>query len=98
MVPDRPVDIAVIGAGNRSSTTYQGLFQSLRPWVNVVAVCDPVKEHADRYADAVDAHAFHDLTRLSQSRPGGSSFGNRAHRRASRNLRDSVPGWHSPSG
>ena len=32
MATDRPVDIAVIGAGNRSSTIYQGLFQSLRPW------------------------------------------------------------------
>lgn len=64
MAPDRPVDIAVIGAGNRSSTIYQGLFQSLRPWVNVVAVCDPVKEHADRYADAVDAHAFYALDEL----------------------------------
>lgn len=64
---DQPVDIAVIGAGNRSSSVYQGMFQSLRPWVNVVAVCDPVQEHADRYADAVDAQAFCSLSELIRS-------------------------------
>lgn len=54
----------MIGAGNRSSSVYQGLFQSLRPWLNLVAVCDPVRENADRYADAVDATPFYSVPDL----------------------------------
>ena len=61
---DRPVDVAMIGAGNRSSTTYQGMFQSLRPWLNLVAVCDPSQENADRYADAIDAQPFYSVSDL----------------------------------
>ncbi len=56
---DRPLDIAIIGAGNRSSTVYQPMLRSLRSWLNVVAVCDPVRAHADRYADAMAAQAFY---------------------------------------
>lgn len=64
---DKPVDVAMIGAGNRSTTTYQGMFQSLRPWLNLVAVCDPVQENADRYADAIDAQAFYSVSDLIQA-------------------------------
>ncbi len=42
-----PLKIALIGAGNRSSTTYAPIFNFVRPWAELVAVCDPVKEHAD---------------------------------------------------
>ncbi len=64
---NRPIDIAMIGAGNRSSTIYQPMLQSLRPWLNVVAVCDPVQDHADHYADAIDAQAFYSLEELANA-------------------------------
>ncbi len=63
----RPMDIAVIGTGNRSFTVYLPMLQSLRPWLNVVAVCDPVQDHADRYADAMDAHAFYTVSELARA-------------------------------
>lgn len=61
---ENPVALAMIGAGNRSTTVYQGLFPSLRPWVRVVAVCDPVRANADRYAAAVGAPAFYSVQDL----------------------------------
>ena len=64
-----PIDIALIGTGNRSQTTYAPLFDFLRPWVRLVAVCDPVKENADRYADRMDVHAFYSLADLVKARP-----------------------------
>lgn len=64
-----PLDIALIGAGNRSSTTYAPLFEYLRPWVRLVAVCDPVREHADALAERLDVHAFYSLPDLVQARP-----------------------------
>jgi predicted dehydrogenase len=62
-----PVDIALIGTGHRSQTVYQPLFESLKPWVRLVAVCDPVREHADAYAEHVGAKAFYSIQELVQS-------------------------------
>ena len=64
-----PLTIALIGAGNRSSTTYAPLFDFLRPWVQLVAVCDPVKEHADALSDRLDVPAFYSLPELVKARP-----------------------------
>lgn len=64
-----PLAIALIGAGNRSTTTYAPLFDFLRPWVQLVAVCDPVVEHADALADRLDAPAFYSLQELVAARP-----------------------------
>ena len=64
-----PLQIALIGAGNRSQTTYAPLFQYLRPWAELVAVCDPVVEHADALADRLDVPAFHSLQELVAARP-----------------------------
>ena len=33
---DAPVDIALIGTGNRSQRVYRPLLESLRPWVRLV--------------------------------------------------------------
>ena len=60
----QPLEIALIGTGNRSQKVYQPLFETLKPWVRLVAVCDPVKENADRFADQVDAHAFYSVQDL----------------------------------
>jgi hypothetical protein len=62
-----PLDIALIGAGNRSQKVYQPLFEALTPWVRLVAVCDPVKANADAYADRMDVPAFYSLQELVQA-------------------------------
>lgn len=43
MALNPPLELALIGTGNRSQTTYAPLFNYLQPWVRLVAVCDPVK-------------------------------------------------------
>ena len=63
----QPVDIALVGTGHRAQTVYQPLFKSLKPWVRVAAVCDPVREHADAYAERVGAQAFYSIRELVQS-------------------------------
>jgi hypothetical protein len=63
--PKAPVRIALIGCGHRSSTIYKPLFAALKPWVDLVAVCDPVKEHADSFAsDMGGIRAFYDIRDL----------------------------------
>jgi predicted dehydrogenase len=65
----QPVEVAVIGTGHRSRTIYQPLFSSLTPWVRVVAVCDPVREHAQAYAERMGVPAFTALEELIRARP-----------------------------
>jgi hypothetical protein len=65
---DRPVEIALIGTGNRAQTIYQPLFEGLKPWVRLVAVCDPVRENADAYGGAMDVPAYYSLRDLVQAR------------------------------
>lgn len=62
--PDRPVRAAIVGAGNRSSTIYLPLLNDLLPWIKVCAVCDPVREHADKLAAAAGAKAYYDIHEL----------------------------------
>lgn len=57
--PTEPVRMALIGAGNRSHKIYKPLFEDLKPWITLVAVCDPVKEHADDLAQALGARAYY---------------------------------------
>jgi predicted dehydrogenase len=65
---DRPLEVALIGTGNRAQTTYRPLLTSLRPWVRLVAVCDPVRESAEAFAASVDVPAFYSLRDLVQAR------------------------------
>ena len=46
--PDQPLRVALIGAGRRSTTQYAPLLPSLSPWLKLVAVCDPVADHAEK--------------------------------------------------
>lgn len=64
-----PLDIALIGAGNRAQTQYVPLFAALQPWVRLVAVCDPVQAHADAIADLLDVAAFYSVRELVKARP-----------------------------
>ncbi len=60
----QPVRTAVIGAGCRSSQIYQPILSNISQWIDVVAVCDPVKEHADEMAQSLGAKAFYDIHEL----------------------------------
>ena len=62
--PDKPLKIALIGAGNRASTIYQPLLPALADWVEVVACCDPVKEHCDAAATRLGARPYYDVCEL----------------------------------
>ena len=68
-VPTHPVRVALIGAGNRAQTIYKPLFSSLKPWVQVVAVCDPVAANGDALAAAHGVPAFRDIRELVKARP-----------------------------
>ena len=62
MTPKDPVKVALIGCGNRSNTIYKPLFSGLKPWLELVAVCDPIKEHADEYAASFEnVRAYYDI-------------------------------------
>lgn len=64
-----PVKIAIIGAGARSSNQYAPLYADLKPWVEVVAVCDPVAKHAEALATRLGARAYTDIRELVKDKP-----------------------------
>ena len=59
-----PVRIALIGAGNRAQTEYAPLISSLRPWAQLVVVCDPVKANCDALAARLGVPAVYDIRKL----------------------------------
>lgn len=71
---DEPVKVALVGTGNRSRTKYLPLIESLTNWIDICAVCDPVKENADRMAQALDVPAFYDIHELVKARPMEAAF------------------------
>lgn len=68
-VPQQPLRIALIGAGQRAWNIYRPLFSSLTPWVEVVAVCDPAREHAEAMATALRVPMLSDVRALVAARP-----------------------------
>jgi hypothetical protein len=62
--PERPVKVALIGAGHRSNSTYGPLWETMNPWLELVAVCDPVRDHADQYAADYGCQAFYNIRDL----------------------------------
>ena len=67
--PQRPVPVALIGTGNRSQIVYEQVFPVIKPWMQVVAVCDPVRENCDPMAGRLGVPAYYDIRRLVQDRP-----------------------------
>lgn len=65
----QPVHVALIGTGHRSQTVYKPLLKALLPWIKITAVCDPVRESADAFAESLDVPAFYDLKELVKARP-----------------------------
>jgi len=66
----QPIDVALIGTGARAKTVYRLLWPALRErGMRLVAVCDPVREHADAYAESLGAKAFYSLRELVRARP-----------------------------
>ena len=62
-----PLTIGLVGTGNRAQTVYKPLFQFLKPWVKLGAVCDPIKQHADDYAQEMGVPAFYSLQEMVAS-------------------------------
>ena len=69
MTLDEPLSVALVGTGNRSRQVYRPLFEALKPWMKLVAVCDPVRESTDTFAEAAGVPAFYDLKDLVKARP-----------------------------
>ena len=69
MTLDQPLSVALVGTGNRSRQVYRPLFEALKPWMKLVAVCDPVRESTDAFAEAAGVPAFYDLKELVRARP-----------------------------
>jgi predicted dehydrogenase len=68
-IPDEPLRLALIGAGQRAQTIYLPLWESLKPWCQAVAVCDPVKENCDKLAAALGVTAYGDIRQLVRDTP-----------------------------
>jgi hypothetical protein len=67
--PNESLKVAIVGTGKRTRNMYVPLIPSLKPWIEVVAVCDPVKEHADELAAALGVPAYYDIHQLVKDRP-----------------------------
>ncbi len=67
-IPVEPLRLALIGAGSRSQTIYQPLWESLRPWCVPVAVCDPVAENGNKLATALGVPYYSDIRQLVKDR------------------------------
>ena len=78
MTLDNPLSVALVGTGNRSRQVYRPLFDALKPWMKLVAVCDPVRESTDAFAGAMGVPAFYDLEELVSGPPHGGGAGRRA--------------------
>ena len=76
--PKEPIRVALVGTGNRSRTVYMPLFEFLKPYFKLVAVCDPVKANCDAAAEL--------LARARLVRPAatgeGPAHGSGHHHRA----------------
>jgi hypothetical protein len=62
-----PLSVGLVGTGYRATNIYKPIFESLRPWLTLTAVCDPVKEHADAYAEDMNVPAFYSLQEMVAS-------------------------------
>lgn len=67
--PEAPLKVALIGAGARSGKQYCPLFKFIKPWVEVVAVCDPVKEHCDLVAEMLEVKGYYNIYELVADNP-----------------------------
>ena len=73
-VPKEPVRVALIGTGSRANQSYQPKLEFLKPWIDVVAVCDPVKEHCDAMAELVGVKGYYDVHDLVKDKPMEAAF------------------------
>lgn len=67
-IPKERLRVALIGAGQRAWTIYRPLFSSLKPWIDVVAVCDTVALNAQRMGEALGAPTFNDVRALVKAK------------------------------
>lgn len=66
-----PIRFALLGAGRRGQSVYQGILSSLQEKniIKMVAVCDPRIEHAESIAKALSCKAYDSIPQLVKDRP-----------------------------
>ncbi|MCC6170388.1 MAG: Gfo/Idh/MocA family oxidoreductase [Caldilineaceae bacterium] len=69
IIPAEPVKTALIGAGTRAQSLYVPLLSSLKPWIEITAICDPVRQRAEQMAQRFGVPAFSDVHALVHARP-----------------------------
>jgi len=69
VTPQAPLKVALIGTGARSRKQYCPLFKFIKPWVEIVAVCDPVKEHCDLVAEMLEVKSYYNIHELVEDNP-----------------------------
>ena len=67
--PTDPLKIALIGTGGRARGQYCPIFKFLQAWVEVVAVCDPVRKNCDQAAKMLNVTAYYDIHQLVKDKP-----------------------------
>ena len=67
--PTDPLKIALIGTGGRARGQYCPIFKFLQAWVEVVAVCDPVRKNCDQAAEMLNVTAYYDIHQLVKDKP-----------------------------
>ena len=85
-IPKEPIKVALIGAGSRTNQSYLPKLEFLAPWIEVVAICDPVKEHCDSAAASIGVKAYYDIHELVKDKPMEAAF-----------IVVPIPGHHSLS-
>ncbi len=64
-----PIHVALIGAGRRAWGVYCEFLPQLSRFLKLVAVCDPLKDSADKAAARLGVPAFYSLRELVRARP-----------------------------
>ena len=71
LYPTDPLKIALIGTGGRAEGHYCLLFKFLQAWVEVIAVCDPVRKNCDQTTEILGVTAYYDIRQLVKDEPMG---------------------------
>jgi|TARA_B100001964_G_scaffold225142_1_gene272660 hypothetical protein len=60
----QPLNVAIIGSGNRTTKVYYPLFNSIKEYINIVAVCDPNKNSCTDLSNKLNVKAYFSIKEL----------------------------------
>ena len=80
--PDAPLRVALIGAGSRGTRHYLPVFDSLKPWVELSAICDPSKSRSDEAASDWSVAGYTSVKKLARDGIAEAAFSGHSMRRA----------------